>query len=207
MVVETHKNFQSLVPAVADAEDMYDIVCLPTCHQYLFDKETPPREKNLWAPGELQNFEINLSCVDRLYHIHRSEDDDTFKLVARVEYKNRHLFIELSCSCYFECLECKGAGQIYLSYDAGLFAKVITTKMENEALFYCSLGVEGQSTHERWPLRKWRSPPSLGLLCRLAVTANISRLSHYPKVLPLTVIRDLDEFVRVKEAMMDYDRY
>lgn len=207
MVLATHKNFQSLVPAVADAETMFDKVGLALCHQYLFDRETPPREKNLWAPWELLSFEINLSCVDRLYHIRRNEHDDTFELVARVEHKNRHLFVELSCSCYFECLTLQGGGQIYVSYDAGLFAKVITTKMENERLFYTSLGVEGRSMQERWPVRRWRSPPSLGLLCHLAVSTNISRLSHYSNLLPLPLTRNLDEFLKAQEAMKMYDGF
>lgn len=168
-------------------------------------------EESLWAPRELQAFSINLSCVDRLYHIHR-DADDFFELVARVEYKERCLFVELNCRCYFEALECQGGGQIYVSYSASLFAKVITTRMQNKVLFYESLAqdgylVEGQVEHERWPSSQWHTPPTLKTLSYLAISSNRAALSHFPKVLPPGITYSVEEFMNTQDAMKNYDEW
>ncbi|XP_050719476.1 uncharacterized protein LOC127000095 [Eriocheir sinensis] len=207
----THLDFHTLVPEVADAEAMNTTVGRAICHQYLFDRRTSPREVSLWAPGELQEFNISLQCVDRLYHIYKSEDH-IFELVTRVEYKDRYLFVELSCSCYFEGFECQGGGQIYVSYSASLFTKVITTKLWNEELFYQSLAqdgylVEGRSVFERCPPARWHTPPSLMALSHLTVSNNKDNLGHYRELLPTAVAQSVDEFVQVQEAVKDYDEW
>lgn len=206
----THREFKTLIPAVADAEAMNTVVGRAICHQHLFDRKTSPRELGLWAPGELQEFIISLPCVDRLYHIHRSEND-IFELVVRVDYKDRHLFVELSCSCYFEAFECHGAGQIYVSYSARLFTKVITTRMQT-VVFYESLAqdgylVEGQVEHERWPSSRWHIPPPLKTLTHLAISRHRASLSHYPEALPTALIHSTEEFMETQGAIKDYDEW
>nr|BDT63472.1 MAG: hypothetical protein [Sesarmops intermedium nimavirus] len=175
------------------------------CHQYLFDRKTSPTETSLWASGELRKFTIRLECVDRLYHIQRKDDD--FQLVARVEHKGRPLFVELYCKCYFdfEDYECHGGGQIYMSYYASLFTKVITTKLRNESLAQDGYLVEAPSEHERWPARagRWYTAPSLKVLCHLAISSNNATLRQYPAVLPAALTRSVNEFV----AMKDYDNW
>lgn len=207
----THRDFYTLVPEVVNAEAMDTIVGRAICHQYLFDRRTSPTEVSLWAPGELQGFDISLQCVDRLYHIHESEDD-IFELVVRVEYKDRYLFVELSCSCYFEGFECSGGGQIYVSYSPNLFTKVITTKLGNEELFYQSLAqdgylVEGRGVLERSFPTQWHTPPSLMALSHLTISNNKDNLGHYPELFPTAVAQSVDEFVQIQEAMKDYDEW
>nr|BDV50165.1 MAG: hypothetical protein [Chiromantes dehaani nimavirus] len=208
-MLATHRDFQSLVPGVSDVESMDTVVGIAICHQYLFDRRTSPTEASLWASGELWKFTIRLECVDRLYDIQRKDDD--FELVARVEHKGRSLFVELYCMCYFENYECKGGGQIYVSYCASLFTKVIDTKQASFYEFLAQDGylVEAPSEHERWPARagRWYTAPSLKVLCHLAISSNSATLRQYPAVLPAALTRSVDEFVYLQEAMKDYDNW
>lgn len=208
-MLATHRDFQTLVHGVQDAETMNILVGRAICHQYLFDRRTSPREVSLWEPGELQEFNIDLEKVDRLYHIHNN-DDDIFELVARVEYMDRYLFVELSGSCYFTCFECRGGGQIYVTYSGSLFTKIITTNMQQEELFYQSLAqdgyqVEGRSEHDRCPASRWHTPPSLTVLSHLAISSHKDMLSHYAEILPTVLTQSVSEFLIIQEAIKDYD--
>lgn len=208
-MLTTHRDFQTLVPGVHDADAMNILVGRAICHQYLFDRRTSPREVSLWEPGELQAFNIDLEKIDRLYHIQNC-DDDIFELVARVEYKDRYLFLELSGNCYFTGFECRGGGQIYVSYSGNLFTRIITAKVQREELFYQSLTqdgyqVEGRSQYDRCPASRWHTPPSLTVLGHLAITSNKDLLSHYAKVLPTVLTQSVNEFLIIQEAVKDYD--
>nr|BDV50228.1 MAG: hypothetical protein [Chiromantes dehaani nimavirus] len=214
-LVAGHRGFKSLVPGFSYAEAMNRVVKKAICYQHLFDRKTSPTEVSLWASGVLENeFSINLECVDRLYHIH--EKGNNMELVVRMEHKGRPLFVELNCKCYFDFVRgmYRGGGLIYVSYSASLFTKVIATKLRNEALFYESLAqdgylVEAPSEHERWPARagRWHTAPSLKVLCHLAISSNSETLRRYPAVLPAALIRSVDEFVYLQEAMKDYDKW
>nr|BDT63477.1 MAG: hypothetical protein [Sesarmops intermedium nimavirus] len=197
----THRDFQSLVPGVSDAESTDTVVGRAICHQYLFDRRTSPTEARLWASRELMKFTISLECVDRLYHIHRKGNN--FELVARVEHKDRPLFVELNCM-YVD--EFRGGGQIYVSYYASLFTKVIATKLRNEASFYESLAQDGYLV-EAPSEPACHTAPSLKVLCHPAISNNSASLRQYPEVLPAALTRSVNEFVYLQEAMKDYDEW
>lgn len=137
----THCNFKSLVPDVTCVEDIQARVGLAINTQHMLDRKTSPWEAELWSEDELDSFYLDLESVDRLYHIHHHEDDDCeddnedsdtiddFELVVRVEYKQQHLFVELSAGCRFTDYEYRGGGDIFVSFSANLFTKTIMTKV------------------------------------------------------------------------------
>ncbi|KAK4311888.1 hypothetical protein Pmani_016636 [Petrolisthes manimaculis] len=196
--------------------------------QHMFDRKTSPWEANLWKEDELDSFYLNLESVDRLYHINHEDGDefsgDDFELVVRVEYKKHHLFVELSAGCRFTDFECRGGGDIFVSFNANLFTRTIMTKVPSEERLYESLMedghlVEGKRVEEEDGGRNivtaaalvmgtWHQhPPKLKLLCHQAVHHNRHQLTFYTDVLPKALVASITEFIVIKDTIDYYDSW
>ena len=70
--MKTHPNFKSVHSEVKNADDMNGFVRDPLHYQSEFHRSTIPWEKTLWEEKELENFEIDLELIDRLYYIYYS---------------------------------------------------------------------------------------------------------------------------------------
>lgn len=213
--MRTHHNFKSSVAGVCSAADMLELVGEALYHQDKFERKTTPWEMSSWDQQELHDFHIDLEMIDRLYYINHTNDGvsgSTFHMLARMEYRDAPVFVELSAGCDYTGFDCQGGGDIFVTRHADLFCKVVTRPDTGDGLqpLYLSLvedgyEVEEQTEHDRLPVTCWHNPPALRFLCHLAVYHNLHRLHFYPRVLPKPLIDSVQEFVKVREAITAYD--
>lgn len=128
-MVATHPQFRSFDPEIQDAETIEFHLGKALTHQMMFDKRAPPWELSQWADGELDRFQIKLSQVDRLYYFEHIDDENgqVFVMVARMNYKGRHVFVELRAGCDFSGFGCQGGGYIFVCHDADSFMRTVIT--------------------------------------------------------------------------------
>ena len=128
-MVATHPHFKSIDPKVQDADTIDSLLEYAFSYENMFDRRTPPWESSQWADGELEQFQIELDQVDRLYYVKHVNDEDgeEFEMVARMNYKGRHVFVELQASCSLTGFEGQGGGFIFISNDADSFMKTVIT--------------------------------------------------------------------------------
>ncbi|KAK3889230.1 hypothetical protein Pcinc_006800 [Petrolisthes cinctipes] len=182
--MHTHANFKSLVEGVTSAEAIWDRVgCALECERQFVHK-TSPWEADLWEENALDRFTINLESIDRLYYINHENGvcDDNYELLARVEQKGRHLFVEL-IGGWFSDSKLTGGGEIFVGFNANLFLTTISTKVPNEQLLYKSLTEDGHLKEGDIVMGRWhKDSPMLKFLCHEAVYRNRHRLVFYREV-------------------------
>ena len=211
--VKTHPNFKSFVPDVHNANAMNVYFWRAIYFQYEYEKRTSPWERKDWDEEELEDFEINLPDINRLYYFRY---DDSFKqeydIIFRMDYKGHHLYVHLSTHITevprYDC-----PGGIYVSRDPNLFMKVIVLDMYNKNLIYQSLLAEGihvEEPTEHFSVKRisWRNTPSLMFLCCQTVYDHKKFLEKcYPRVLPEMISECVTDFIRTKDAKHDYDAW
>ncbi|XP_069972496.1 uncharacterized protein [Penaeus vannamei] len=211
--MNTHPHFKSIVETVNSAEEIDDLIGEALTYQDMLDKRTSPWEMHCWSQEELQNFRIKLSNVDRLYHIHFFDDhleERKFVLVARILYKERHVFVQLIAGCDFTGFHCRGGGEIYISLDAQVFLKsVLDQKYDIQKIWRAMVddgyNVEQPSEYDLKPMRLWHSTPMLKFLCHMAVYNNKEYLKHYNQVLPKSLVDCVDEFIKLRVTRDHHD--
>ena len=93
--MKTHPNFKTANPKISNVDAIYDYIGKAFSNQNRYIKTTTPWEEKHWNKRELQNFEINLDDIDRLYYIdyysdYRMDYDlARYRLVVRIEYNGR----------------------------------------------------------------------------------------------------------------------
>lgn len=215
-MLQTHPDFKSLVPEVQDAETMEDCLFEALEYQETFDKRTNPWE-NKEFDDILQNFEIDLEKVDRLYHIQYISNPfgREFSMIARMQYQDKPLYVELFAGCDFTGFECQGRGVIFISRDANIFMNLVLTEQEDlkKNLIYASLKEDGIDVEEkeeeynncsRWFLK---NAPPLKYLCHKNIYENVQMLPEYRLVLPKILADSIDEFIKMEEAKKSYNEY
>ena len=219
-IPDTHHDFRSIDPNVRDVAMMDGYLSEALFYQHMFDKRTTPWEAQEWDYGVLQEFEVKLEMVDRLYYIHYNSDGVSgrdFKLIARVEYEGKALYVEMIASCDYTGFECQGGGFIFVSRDANLFMKLVLTEREddlNKKLIYESLQKdsiyveeEDEILCEKFSRMMRECVPMLKYLCHEVVYQNRNTLRGYKTLLPKILIQSIDDFIRDKEARIAYNDY
>jgi len=214
MEIKTHPNFKSVYFEVKNADDMDDYVGNPLCHQSDFYRSTMPWEKTLWEDKELENFEIDLEFVDRLYYIYYATKnagtklEEAFQIVARMDYKGRKVYFELLAICTFWGFMIAGGGLIFVSEDPNLFMKLIMTNKHPSDLIYQSLREDGIRVEEPTEYdvccRLQRSPPTLKLLCHLEMYNYKNLFEASFSELPKTLGESVKSFMQMMEAHKAY---
>lgn len=214
IIMETHRNFKSIIPSVTSAEDMSEFIGLALSYQYMFDRRTSPWEMEHFEDNELEKFEIDLEKVDRLYYIYAYDDEafgTKYEILARLDCQGKSAYVNLVASCDFTGFECQGGGYIYISFNANVFTKIMLNDHHKRDLIYNSLAndgvnVEGQSEHDRLPACMWQSAPMLKYLCHLAIYEHKDRLRHvYTEALPEVLINSIDEFLKLQETKKTFE--
>lgn len=208
-------KFISLVQHVKNTDDIEEDLAYPLMHQSIFDRRTSPWEMSSWDQDELQSFLIDHSCIDRVYVLRSRTDplsaEGDYSLIARMKYKDKHIFVSLEANCDSSGFDCQGYGEIYVSFDASIFYNTILCEESNNELMFNLLRQDNydvtvlpESGQSR--VTTWHNPSSLLFLCHEAFRHNKHRLAHYADVLPKRVADSLDEFIKVKEAVEELNR-
>ena len=203
--------FKSLVPEVETADEIDDYVGYPLLYQFMFERKTSPWEMSSWDEEELQNFQIDVDQIDRLYSVtyNREDDDmsgdDGFYLLARMKYMDKDMFVELIASCGSSGFARQGGGVIYITSNPNIFYNTTAIGREKDKILSSLLEDGYDITVQPEAVSSWHNPPKLLFLCHKAVRDNQDCLAHYPEVLPQSLTNSLNDFIRVKEAMDDYD--
>ena len=205
-------GFKSLVPEVKTADEIDDYVGYPLLYQYMFERKTSPWEMSSWNKEDLQNFQIDVDQIDRLYSVTREDDDMSggrFYLLARMKYTDKDMFVELIASCDSSGFDCQGGGEIYITSNPNIFYNTTAIGREKDKILTSLLedGYEITIQPEVNSVSSWHNPPNLLSLCHKAVRDNQHCLAHYPDVLPKLLTNSLNDYIRVKEAMDHYDEY
>lgn len=209
-------HFKSLVNHVQSREDISDDVGYALSNQYMFDRRTSPWELAEWDKDELQNFNIQVEKIDRLYSIKHEDDgisDRSYYLLARMEYKkDDFVFVELAASCDFTGFDCRGGGNIFVTKHVSLFTKVINLPPDVMTSIYQSLRDDGlsfeeQTEYDRTPSRLWHNPPMLKYLCHKIIYEEKEDLKHYGQVLPKILKESVDDFIKTRDAIESYDNW
>ncbi|KAG7177512.1 hypothetical protein Hamer_G025157 [Homarus americanus] len=212
-MVTTHFNFKSVRSEVTCADDIDELIGTAFCYQYMFDKRTSPWEMCEWRDGELEDFEIDLEVVDRLYYISHCDDGVSgrdFEFAGRMEYNGRHVYIKMSAGCDYTGFECQGGGEIYITFDPQIFLKsIITNEYQPHDIWGVmaedGLQVEEPSSFDLLQSKAWNNVPMLKFLCHMAVYDHKDTLTHYPYNLPRPVAASVEEFIRTRETRDHYD--
>ena len=160
--------------------------------------------------NELENFEIDLELIDRLYYIYYSGkySQDAFQMVARMDYKGRKVYFELIALCPFYGFCLGGGGLIFVSGDANLFMRLIMTNKHPSNLIYKSLREDGIRVEEPTEYdvccRLQRSPPTLKLLCHLEMYNYKNLFEASFSELPKTLGESVKSFMQMMEAHKAY---
>ena len=206
-------HFKSVDPAVIDTTTIEDYLWEPLDFQYMFDRRTTPWEIQQWDHDELQSFKIDVGKIDRLYHIHTTdinESDREYELIARLQYKGQPLYVELNASCDFTGFDCQGGGAIFVSRNASLFMRLVLTSGNKKDLIYESLAedgieVEEQSEFDACQRIFRKNVPMLKYLCHEAFYKNEEELQPYVSLLPTILSNSVDEFIQFHKAKEAYD--
>ena len=102
-LVQTHPNFASKVPSIKSAADIEIFMQNANIHpQHHFKRTTTQLEMiRYWTINNLENVNINLEKIDRLYDISidKSHEGSELNLVARMIYENeKFLYVKLNSS-------------------------------------------------------------------------------------------------------------
>ena len=215
-MLKTHPDFKSLDAEVQNADTMDDYVGEALSYSYMFEKRTTPWEAQHWDYDALQKFEIDVEKVDRLYYIYHTDHagGQDFKMIARMEYEEAPLYVELDAGCDYTGFECQGNGVIYVSRDANLFMKLVLSKEDslNRNLIYKSLRedriyVEEDNDYDNYSNMFGTNVPMLKYLCHEAIYENKDELCEYKFQLPNILVNSIDDFIRTKEAKIAYNQY
>ena len=90
--VKTNFNFKSKVSSIESAKDIQMLMEKAKISQKILIRITTPSELiRYWTINDLDNVNVNLEKIDRLYHISFDQSLKKFNLVARMIYENEKL--------------------------------------------------------------------------------------------------------------------
>ena len=199
---------------VPNTNVMDDYVGYPLLFQYMFDRRTTPWEKTLWNDEELENFNIDLEFIDRLYYINyveTVEEIQYFEMIARMNYKEKKVYVELLAACTVDFgFDCQGEGTIFISEDASIFMQLVLKKRNKKNLIYQSLREDGiqvkeQIAHDLCTDFQGTKVLSLKLLCHLAVYKNKKKLGPNILQLPKILLDSVNDYIRIRDAKYAYE--
>ena len=205
-----HPDFKSVDLTVKTAKKMDNYMSEGLIKQHMFDKRTTPWEEQEWGQGVLQEFEINLEKVDRLYYI-----NPDVRMIARMEYKDQQsIYVEFNARCLG--LRCHRGAFIFISRDANIFMKLVLAELREdiknsvyESLREDSIYVEEEDNtrFDTFSRMTWKNVPTLQNLCHEIIYQSRDELRGYSSLLPKLLTESLDNFIRTKEARESYDEY
>lgn len=142
--------------------------------------------------------------------------DGYFRLMVRVIYKERRLFVQLEATTHYGIV---GSGQIFITSYVNTFFNVTlqdsyyrvaaTTYHHYKDQIFQSMVNDGYSISDYTqylspppiitdPPRKWKCLKSL---CYMVVKKNKTHLRHYSQMLPKILKESVDEFIQIHEAV------
>lgn len=207
------EDFISVAPRVRDREDLHNFFDYPMMHDMLFERKTSPWEMSMWNPDELKKFHIDIDNINRVYAARSVTTGESlegdFSLTARMKYKEKNIFVSLMAMSEGSGFESRGAGEIYVTYDANIFYNTIVSDEPNSELIMASLCADNYeiSVHPlsgKCRVDTWHNPSSLMFLCFAAIKANQHRLAHYREKLPKGIAQNVEEYIKVREAVDDF---
>ena len=142
-------TFKSIVSNITSFEDLNYYMGEAIKFQGTFDKSTTPweQQEEIWPGDTLQKFKIDLQKIDRVYHIDYYDTaiygGREYELIARMNYKDKPLYVYLKAECEYTRFDSEGVGYIYLSYDADTFMKTVLTDYRNVDPIYDLLLTDG----------------------------------------------------------------
>ena len=206
-----HPNFKSLIPKVQNFTDIEQIIYKPLLYQDGFSISTTPLEMRNWN-DKLPDQLITIKNIDRLYdigYINTINDDHYFNLIARMEYKNNPLYVEMRA--HDDNYE--SGGYIYISKDANIFMNVVLSgiyDIKTKNRIYESLREDGvyvkeeEEEEDKEKNIKKTMPNTLSYYCHKIIYKNKDTLNDYISQLPKCLKKSIDEFIKVSEAKEDY---
>lgn len=214
MSSSNNNNFISLDASVTNPDGIADSLGEALAYQYLYEKRTSPWERASWDEDALDDFEIQVDMIDRLYHIHHYDDGVSgrdYELVVRTVHKEKVIYAKLTAGCDFTGFECQGGGEIYVTLDAQIFLKSVLTKDINlhgiwKSMVDDGLEVEEPSTFDLLPTRAWNNVPMLKFLCHMKVYDERDKLRERAALtLPKILAQSVDEFLKTRETRDHHD--
>lgn len=182
----------------------------------LFENFCPPCETNKWEPGELKNFKIIISEVDRVYHYHQMEytgalcSRDFHDLYARMAYKGRYVYFHAEYSVYIKAHSVIKTAEVvaYLTFDPRLFLGGIVKARCNTQEIRAMMVDDGLPDDDRTSIYWWGhrdrrryGVPPMSFLCLLKIYQNRKRFNQYKDILPNCMAEDLEEFINIRETI------
>nr|WOZ57630.1 hypothetical protein MmNV_37 [Menippe mercenaria nudivirus] len=203
-------TFKSLNSEVKTNEDLDEILGHALIYQYMFDNKTSPWERSSWGEDELENFKIDVDCIDRLYFVscirYGDYSEAEYAMLARMEYNGKKVFIDFSASCDSTGFDCQGGGETYVTFDVNIFYNVIVSVRNDSGCILESLQEDGYDITilpgiATVPsVSSWHNPMTLRFLCHVTIKDNLPSLQHYTQVLPKCLVDSVTEYIKIKEA-------
>ena len=208
-IPKPHPDFKCFDPEVKNVDEMYTTLGYVLHRQgEKLSRRTTPWEMCQWDEDELQTFKIELELIDRLYYVCMEEDFyHDYDIVARVQYKNEPLFVQLSACDDPSSYELFGS--IYVSRNPNLFLNVIDTPIRDKNLVYKSLVEDGFRVDDMTEMdpveRLWRKrAPMLTYICHQVIYENEKVLRSQISQLPKILVDSVENFIKLKLARKAY---
>ena len=221
-MVRTHPDFKSVDKKYQNAVMINSELREALSYQYMFERKTTPWEMSSWEGNDLNNFELKMEQVDRLYHLYYFDSDPggrDFEFVGRMDYNDLKLYVELSACCDYTGFSDRGGGHIFVSTDANLFLKSILIglrgKLGDDLIFEsleqdgiivdAELKQEGGMQFYKQMQKHWTTAPSLKFLSHSSVYENKHLLEDQLTTLPKYFKESISEFIKAKDVIAWYD--
>ena len=211
-------QFKSYFPDINTREEMIEKIGDALIHQQAFDKRTSPWETNDWSHTELKDFQINVECIDRLYHLSTETGiitDFDWDLYCRIDHHGTKYFTHMHASCdyYPHCTSipphCSGfyvldVGRITITKLPDFFLNNIISNHQNLDQIYLALlddnyAIDKPNPLLEWYPKRWKNTPMLKYLCHMTIFENRKMLINFKDHLPKPLANGVYDFIKVQE--------
>ena len=179
------------------------------CNQRSWIRRTPTVKRSEWCKGDLQSVRIDVTNIDRLYHL--SSTSLEMEMIARMRYKDQLLYIHVLVNTEVCGVRCCGGGIIYIGRDvntfmhqvlcSGLYQKDAICELLAEdgiALDIDALIAVDEEARDRYHLQIYSNiVPTLEYLCKKSMYRK--RMQPDRLGLPRIIEKDYADFINFKD--------
>lgn len=184
------------------------------------ENRCPPCESDEWDIEELVKFDIDVNKIDRLYYFKEYLPcssclySKAVDMYGRIDHKGQHLYFNMFVAVFESYPNVTIRRKRYLTFDAQMFLKSILEKECNseeivKLMIEDGLVVEEPSIFDLVCKPDWcrlGGVPTLSYLCHMTIYENQDLLHHYTTIMPNSVKKALEKFIKFRETRDDRDK-
>ena len=189
-------TFMSIERQIQDNKNLIKWLNLLNEMQYSNEKITFPDEIRHWEEEELRYFCINFESVDRVYFFKNIMDKE-FRLLLRVSYKSKPLYVEAIYSDHFTIRK----SITIVTYDAQRFVESIVFSYGKRDVILYFMKYDKLKVQ-----RNWNTVIRLEDLSRIVSSNQINRFSNDNTMIPKIIYNEMINYPKIKKIENKIER-